>query len=340
MAEMDKIHLTIDDIARLAGVAKSTVSRVLNNSGAVSEKTRQKVMDVVQENNFVPNVMARDLSRQETKTIGIFVSDISNQYFAEIIEGAEQIITRANYLPMICLASNPRREDFYIGELLRHRVSGVVVASTAIHNKQNVQRLVQNTKVISIQSDVENVRRIDCTNEKGTYAIISHLLSLGHTKIAYINPQGATSSLEERSLGFEKAMAAFGVPIQEIYTKQIESDKNGYVCAKELLALPCPPTAIHCANDHTAAEAYRAIIDSGLSIPSDISLTGFDNLPNSLLLTPQLTTVAQPIRKMGATAAELLVQDAISGNRPKTKEPIVFETELLVRGSTGPSNAI
>lgn len=338
--ENKKNYLTIEDIASMAGVAKSTVSRVLNNSGFVSEKTRKKVMDIVEAHHYVPNGMARDLGRTTTKSIGIFIGDISNQYFSEILAGAEAVINRSSFFPFICLVSSERREEFYVREMLKRRVSGILFASATIHNPTLIAQLLHSTCAVSIQTDIPDVQRIDCENFSGTYRIIRHLISLGHRRIAFINSYGQGFVLKQRLQGYHQALADHKIPFCPDYLKTADRASSGYQAVNDLLALPNPPTAIHCCNDHIAVGAYQALHNQNIHIPEQISLTGFDAIPNTLLMEPQLTTVSQPLHQMGATAAEMLIAQINSGEEPSTvSSPILFPTEILLRGSTAPPNS-
>ncbi|MGI6663992.1 MAG: LacI family DNA-binding transcriptional regulator [Christensenellaceae bacterium] len=328
-------HITIEDIANLAGVAKSTVSRVINNSGAVSQKTRDKVMAVIDAHQFVPNVMASDLGRQLTSSIGIFIGDISNQYYTEILAGLESAVSAYDYFPFICLAINEKRESFYVQEMLRRRVSGVVVASTNIYDMSLFENLAQTTTVVTIQTDIPGTIKIDCTNEAGTFEMINTLISLGHQKIAYLDSSGENAVLEARKSGYLKALSAHNLPRVMAYEKTAAPFENGYHVTQALLALSERPTAIHAANDHLAAGAYLALRDAGLHIPEDISLSGFDGLQSSSLMSPPLSTVVQPIHEMGKTAITTLFS-LLQEEAPQVSSPILFPTELLLRGSIAP----
>ena len=199
-----KTYLTIDDIAAMAGVSKSTVSRVLNNSGFVSEKTRTKVMDIVEANHYIPNSMARELGRTSTQSIGIFIGNISNSYYSEILSGAEAAINRSSFFPFICVVSNERREEFYVQEMLKRRTSGILFASMTIYNLDAIAQLLRSTHAVSIQTDIPHVPRIDCENRLGTQRIVEHLIALGHQKIAFLTFQNPTMVLSQRFEGYSR----------------------------------------------------------------------------------------------------------------------------------------
>lgn len=332
-----KTYLTIDDIAAMAGVSKSTVSRVLNNSGFVSEKTRTKVMDIVEANHYIPNSMARELGRTSTQSIGIFIGNISNSYYSEILSGAEAAINRSAFFPFICVVSNERREEFYVQEMLKRRTSGILFASTTIYNLDAIAQLLRSTHAISIQTDIPHVPRIDCENRLGTQRIVEHLIALGHQKIAFLTFQNPTMVLSQRFEGYCRALEEHDLPVDPRYVKRLDRVSSGYQAVLELLSQENPPTAIHCCNDHIAESAYQALRNYGVSIPGDISLTGFDAVSNTLLMEPQLTTVSQPLQKMGEKAVEMLLLQLSSP--AQVPESYRFPTEILLRGSTAPPPA-
>lgn len=328
-------HVTIEDIARLSGVAKSTVSRVINNSGSVSEATRKKVMKIVNNFQYVPNTMARDLVLKSTKSIGIFIGDISNQYYIEVLKGAEEAANKLGYFPLICITTSREKEIFYIEEMIRRRTSGIVIVSTSITERKLVEKAAKQMKVVSLQADIEGVSRIDVTDKSGTYDIINYLIILGHKKIAYLDFIPSTYVLENRLSGYLEALQKNNIPTRSEYIKKCFLQEHSvFTRTMELLNMEDRPTAIHCANEQIALDAYMAIREKGLKIPEDISLTGFDNLPISRLMLPQLTTVSQPIRKMGASAIELLVNLINKTDVHSNDNSLVFPTEILLRGST------
>ncbi len=329
-----KARITINEVARLSGVAKSTVSRVLNNSGFVSAKTRKKVMEVVEQYHYVPNSMARELGTPFTRSIGIFLNDLQNPYFSELLSGAEEVVSARKYFPFICIASNEEREAFYVEEMLKRRVGGVIFLSALIHDRELIGRLIKNTRALSVQSDVPGIPQIDCTNYEGTYDVMQYLLSLGHKKIAYINSYGKSRVLHQRFEAYRDSLLNHKIPLEKDYIRSIPKNGSGYECAEALMALPSPPSAIHCCNDFIAAGVYRYLTEKEFKIPGDVSLSGFDDLPHATIMRPTLTTVFQPMKEMGRRAAEMLI-DLLEG-REEEKEDRVFSTSLLIRESTAP----
>lgn len=337
--ENNRKSLTIDDIAEMAGVSRSTVSRVLNNNPNVSDARRKKVLKVIEENNFVPNAMARNLGTGLTRTIGLLVGDITNQYYSEVIKGAEEMATELGYFLLICLTRNIQSEHFYIEEMIRRRTSGAIVVSTSIQNSTSAEKLANAMSVLSIQAELPNIPvlyHLDSNNKTGMLNITRHLIQLGHKKIAYITTLPDTETLRERKAGFLEACHEHGITLSNRYIRSATSKSDITVIINTLLTEKDPPTAICCCNDYTAGIAFHTIRLAGIKIPEEISLTGYDDLPIATLMEPMLTTVRQPIREMGRTAVKLLVD---SLNHPQTspvEKCVRFPSELVLRYSVIP----
>lgn len=327
-------RITINDIAKMAEVSVSTVSRVLNNSSEVSKATRRKILKVIEDVNFTPNEMARGLVTKTSKTIGLLIPDILNPFYAELIKGVEDVVSKYGFSLFLCITDQvPEKEEYYINEMLKRRNNGLIIMSTCISNKEVLTKAKKAMEIVSIQADIEDVDSIGVTDEQGTYEIINYLISLGHEKIAFIGYMFGLTPIRNRLLGYKKALGEHGIPIRDEFV--IEGDilgNPGYSMAKRLLELDDRPTAVHCMNEYIASGTYLAINESSLKIPDDISLTGFDNLNASRLMTPQLTTVAQPVYSMGEVAAELLIKNILEGSK-SIRQSIVLPTKLLVRGS-------
>lgn len=304
MADKD---LTIRDIARIAGVSKSTVSRVINKQYGVNEKTRIKVEKAIIEYSYTPNNTARELSSSRSDSIGIFIGDISNQYYQEILRGAESVISHSSFFPIICLTASPRRQALYIEELKQRRIRGMIFASSYIYDNESMSALLNSTTAVSVQTDLPGIPKTDIDNFAASYDIAKYLIDKGHREMGYIDSYNQIDTLKKRLEGFQKALSDHGIPVSSLHYVVSDENYHGYDPVMDLLKNK-NITAIHCSNDHLTMDAYSAIRDSGLTIPSDISLTGFDDLPIDRLLIPKLTRIHQPLYEMGQTAAEKLIR--------------------------------
>lgn len=334
---LSKDHLTIGDIALKADVSKTTVSRVINNSNLVNKQTKRKVLKVIEELNFTPNAMARSLVKKTSKTIGFMIPDVLNPFYMELIQSIEEVISKYGFSMYLCVTNqDPEKEEYYINEMLERRTNGLLAMCTSISATEVLRKALQNIEMVSIQADIEGIDKVDTTGEQGTFEIIEHLIKLGHTKIAFIGYRFDIKTLNNRLMGYKKALEKYNIPLRDEYILEGSVLGNsGYYMAKKLLDLNDRPTAVHCFNEYLVMGAYLAIKEQGLKIPQDISLTGFDNLFVSRLMSPQLTTVSQPISAMGQIAGELLIKNILEGSKP-VKQSIVLPTNLVIRGSTAP----
>lgn len=335
-----KSQITIEDVARQAGVSTSTVSRVLNNSAPVSRVTKKKILKVIEELHFTPNAMARGLVKKSSKTLGLMIPEITNPFFLELIKGVEDVASRHGFSMFLCSTNRvPEKEEYYINEMLERRTNGLMLISTHINNKKMINRVKKLVEIVSVQSDIEDVDRVDTTDEQGVASVMEHLIELGHRKIAFVGYRFDVTSTRNRLLGYQRTLERHSLPLRKEYFNETDSVENpGYALTKQLLELKDRPTAIHCMTDYLAMGAYMAINESKLRIPADISVTGFDNIVISQLMAPTLTTVAQPIYQMGETAAELLIKNIAEGSK-SVKQSIVIPTQLVVRGSSAPPKA-
>lgn len=326
---------TIADIARLAGVSVSTVSRVLNNNSEVSKATRKKVLSVIADNDYRPSEAARGLVNQSSRIISVLIPDITNYYYAELISSVETVISQNGYTLFLCLTNgDPAKEEYYLKEMLGHRSIGLLVLSTRISNSQLLEKVRDSMEIVAVEADVPNVDTVRCDNEMGTYDVVSHLISCGHRDIAFLGYQFYLTGLQQRLQGYKRALREHSIPVREELIFEGKSSGNqGYFMTKQLLERKKRPTAIHCMNEYLAAGAYEAIFSSGLSIPEDISVSAFDNLESSRLFRPALTTAGIPINHMGIIATGLLINKIAE----KTEAPpqlITFPASLIVRDST------
>jgi DNA-binding LacI/PurR family transcriptional regulator len=325
-----------------------TVSRVVNQNGYVSEETREKVLRVVKELNYRRNGLARGLKRQRTETVGLVLGDIANPYSAELTRSIREITAQRGYNLFICISEHSAKEDVAAFEALAdHQVDGIIVAtrSNRIGDKHLHEMIERGVSVVCIGRDFhdENSDNVTADALHGGFQATQHLIDLKHRNIAFIGATMASGKNLKRFQGYLKALEANNFEIDErLITGNSEAnddapgystEKLGYEAMKRLLVLPNRPTAVFARNDFTAIGAMNAIKEAGLSIPKDISIVGFDDIPMAIHTAPALTTVRQPTRRQGLLAAEFLLRRIETTGFIECEEK-VLECELIIRGST------
>jgi DNA-binding LacI/PurR family transcriptional regulator len=343
-----KRQTTLSDIAATVGVAPMTVSRVLNKNGYVSEKTRNRVLSVVKEMNYRRNGLARNLKRQRTDTIGLVLGDISNPYSTELARAVRQAATINDYNLFICISEHSAEEDIAAFEsLTSHSVDGIIVATRANDAGDEYLRSIvdNNVPVVLIGRDFyhENIDYISADNLEGGFEATQHLIDLGHQRIGFIGAAFDKETKLKRLQGYFNALENHGIEIDErLVTGRREArsgvpgystEEIGYQGMKRLLSLPNRPTAVFARNDFTAIGAMTAVKESGLKIPQDIAIIGFDDIPLAVHMSPSLSTVRQPMHLQGQIAAELLLRRIESEDFIEREERIL-NCELIIREST------
>lgn len=343
-----KKSTTLSDVARNAGVTSMTVSRVVNQTGYVSEETREKVLRAVKDLNYRRNGLARGLKRQRTDTIGLVLGDIANPYSTELARSIKDITGERGYNLFICISEHSGKEDVAAFESLTdHQVDGIIVAtrSNRMGDEYLHEMIERGVPIVCIGRDFHNENAdavaVDALN--GGFQATQHLIDLGHRKIAFIGATLSSGAKLKRFQGYLQALQANNLSIEERFiTGNIEAseeapgystEKLGYEAMKRLLVLPNRPTAVFARNDFTAIGAINAVKESGLRIPNDISIVGFDDIPMAMHTYPALTTVRQPTRRQGLLAAEFLLRRIENQNTVESEEK-VLECELIVREST------
>jgi LacI family transcriptional regulator len=329
---------TVRDVAKRAGVAPITVSRVVNNSGYVSEKTRTRVEAAIADLGYVPNVLARSLRSRRTDTLALILTDISNPFWTTLSRGVEDAASDAGFNVILCNTDESEIEqDKYLRVLLQKQVDGVLLvpARSALEPIQFVQS--QDTPVVVLDRVIPDAQAdtVRCDSEGGAYQLTRLLLSLGHRRIAMLSGPQGVSTAEDRVAGYQRALkeAGLGVDPALVYYGQF-SLESGYTMTQQVLAVTPRPSGLFAGNNFIAIGALRALRDAGLQVPEDLALVGFDDLPADLVVDPFLTVVAQPAYEMGRRATELLLA-RLSGEAPEAYQEIVLPTVLIVRQSSG-----
>lgn len=325
---------TIYDVARLAGVSIATVSKVINNTGSISEKTRKKVMKVIEQLNYQPNVMATALTGKYTHSIGLLIPDLANPFFSELARSIEDRGHELGFSLMICSTDYiPEKEAKYIDLLKRKSVDGIILASGFENFRPVEQLLEEHFPVCIVARAIPSiaVNTVSLDDFMGGYEATSYLIQQGHRRIAIVARD--VWSNRERMRGYVKALEDYGLKPYEVFEFVQESNVEwGKRMAAMLLQSSDPPTAIFACNDLLAAGVIEAAKERGLKVPRDLSVIGFDNTIVATITDPPLTTMSQPIKSMGREVMDLMVSEIRSEKEHKSR--VVLMPQLVVRKST------
>ncbi|MHC1693650.1 MAG: LacI family DNA-binding transcriptional regulator [Sphaerochaetaceae bacterium] len=332
---MPKTKVTIADIARSAGTSKTTVSRVLNNKPDVDTETRERILRLIEETGFTPQVSAINLAGGRTNIIGLLVPSLSSPYSLTVIQGVAEKIAEENYeLMLYTTGLSEINQKKFLQKLSKKLVDGLVVLLPRESNdlEEKLQSSDMPIVLIDHRGIDTHLHTVSATNEKGGFDATEYLIGLGHSRIGIITGLMDFGCSRDRLEGYRVALGAHGITWDGNLMKAGDFTENsGYEATVRLLAEKNRPTAIFCSNDDMAIGAMQAIQDAGLKVPSDISIVGFDDIARASMTYPSLTTIRQPLITMGGKAAEL-VKNLIDGVEVE-RTNIVLNTELVVRGS-------
>ena len=335
--------MTITEIARLAGVSSTTVSKIINHKAEnISEETKRKVLALIEEYNYVPYQKAVDYVSQKSNVVALLLSDVSDIFCSELLRGAEDYFYDHQFNVIACSTdNNPEKERRYLHILQKQNVRGIIHFPMRGGNEKSLQKL-EHSHIFNVILDdykrMPNALKTYFNNKEGGRLAVRHLLALGHERIGYLAPKNDFPYLAERLAGYREALKEKDIRPEESLICRIEESARfvcGYKGAKYLLAQKV--TAIFCCDDHVARGAYRAIQENGLRIPQDISVVGFDDAFFCEVLEPNLTSIKQSAYDIGCSSAKLLFAK-ISG-LPLNENSIQIEPQLIVRGSTAPPGA-
>jgi len=332
---MDK-RITIHDIAREAGVSSASVSRVLSNSNyPVSEKLRNKIMNLAEQMNYIPNEIGKQLKTDNNMTIGVIIPTISNPFYSAVTLGIEEVARKQGYHVLLCNSlQDGQLEDDYLKTLFEKQVKGVIFSSISGNRKLLKQLIKLGLSVIAIDQklQINDVLQIEFDYHRGGHMAASYLIEQGHRKIGYVTAPLDRPSRREIYEGFFEAIQAAGIEKKESYIQISEEEKqlfdgnyefeNGRELTQKLLQLEDPPTAIFACNDLTAFGVINELTMNGYRVPDDVSVMGFDNIEYSRMVTPGLTTIKQPNYEMGKLACTMLLD--------KLKKDNFYETDVML----------
>lgn len=329
---------TIEQIAHKAGVGRSTVSRVLNDDPRVSDATRARVLAILREENYQPNFAARTLASGRSDVIGAVVpmalpSVFGDPFFPRFLEGVATACDAANTLLILWLAL-PEDEQRNVDKVLgRGPVDGLIIAAH-VAGDPLVEALRKGNKrfVLSSRYEGDDVSYVCIDNRASAYGAVTHLLRAGRTRVAHITGPRRMLDAQDRLAGYTDALRDFGLPFdQELVADGDWSEPSGYAAMRRLLK--AEPDAVFAGNDAMALAAMRALKEEGLHVPDDVALVGFDDMQAAAVAEPALTTVRQPVRRLGEVATTTLLELIADPNAGPRRT--VLPTELVIRASSG-----
>ena len=328
--------VTIKDVAREAKMSVATVSRVLNSSGPVSEHTRRLIREVAGRMRYVPHSGARSLITSKTQTLGVLLPDLYGEFFSEVIRGMDDTAQRNGFHLLISRAYADRHGIETAMRAMRGRVDGIVTMSPDL-DAESLLNLPSTIPVVLLCS-VSRGNEIDSltiTNCRGAREMVTHLISLGHTRIAIIKGSPRNYDAAERLRGYRLALREAGIaPDTSLELVGNFTEAGGYAATMELLSIRARPTAIFAANDSMAIGVLSALRESGVEVPEEMAVAGFDDIPLARYMDPPLSSVHVPICELGARAVEILLEGIAHKNGHARKRERV-STKLVIRRSTG-----
>ena len=329
---------TIRDVAKLAGVAPITVSRVINDSGYVKLDTRERVDAAIEELGYVPNMLGQSLRFKQTMTIAVVITDITNPFWTTVTRGVEDVAQARGYSIILCNTDESEdKQEQYLQMLLRRRIDGILLVPTSsdpapveLVQKQKIPLVLMDRHVPDVDVDI-----VRSDSEEAAYQITSHLLSLGHRQIAMLaGPQSVSTSVD-RVNGYRRALHDAGLPksAEKIFLGKFTRE-TGYSMAQQMLKELSKITALVAANNFIAIGAMQLLSEKNIRVPEDIAIVTVDDLPSALTITPFFTVATQSALEMGQQATQLLL-DRISGTADAPCQEIILPVEMIVRASSG-----
>jgi len=331
---------TIIDVAKLAKVSKTTVSRYLNNQdkGHMSEETKRRIQEAIDQLNYAPDNMARSLKGKSTKVIGLVVNDLTNPFFLQMIQGIEEELRDSGYNILMSDSNlDLNREIECLKMLEQRRIDGILIVG--------VNLPVEHLKDINIKVPMVLLERdsgdskfdsVKIDNYYGAYAAVEYLIKKGYRRIAHIRGNQASMMAVHRKEAYRDCLKAHGFTWREKY--EVDGNyqlKGGYAAIQQLMALKERPDAVFCANDMSAIGVLRYLIEQGLRVPEDMAIVGYDDVTVASLVTPPLTTVRQPVLELAKIATQVLLERINTKDEKNyISKSIVLKSELVIRKST------
>lgn len=333
-------RVTIREVAKRAGVSHQTVSRVINNSPEVAASTREQVQRAIAELNYHPNAQAVSLSRDRSDIVGMIVNNARDAFFAQIIDGACQVLSARGRFMLLASTDHATQPEAIETLLRSRRIDGMIIVLPLEISLEHAARLAESRLplvLVDFQYDLD-VDHVAVDNFQGAYSATEHLIKLGHRRIAIICGRRDIPVGEIRLDGYRAALEHYGLPYDPALIMPGDfSVASGAAAMERLLEVDPRPTAVFACDDPMAFGALAVLYRHGLRVPGDISVIGFDDIPEARHCVPPLTTIRQPLREMGEIAGNHICQviDGFTSDRLR----LTVSTELVLRETTAPPRA-
>lgn len=337
MKQPKKGRVTLQQVAKHAGVSTSTASLIVRNNPRISEATRKKVLKSMRELGYVYDRIAANLRSQSSDTVGIIITDISNTFFSEFLIGVHDALEEVGYTVLLGTTfDSVTKQDQLLSTMLEHRVGGLILCPVSESSQETINRLneIDTPFVLAVRELPEvNSDYVGINYPEGARIAVNHLIEKGHKRIAFLGGIRESSTWIERMEGYREALSKAGLEVDEsLMIDSAPTREGGLEAVFKVLNNPDPPTAIFCFSDLIAFGVMQGLRMKGLIPGQDIDIVGFDNVPVAEIYHPPLTTVSSFPQRMGKEAANLLHQKMV--NNDHEQQRIILNPELIIRESS------
>jgi LacI family transcriptional regulator len=330
---------TLKEVASLAQVSTATVSNVINNTKHVSESVKKQVFNAMEALNYKPNEIAKSLRVQQSRLIGILISDISNDFISKVVKGIENTLSEIGYNVLLCSTdSDFEKEKEYLNVFLGKRIDGLIISSSGTGGYEHYEDLIKaKVPVVFLNRCPDHFpsNMVMTNNIKGAYSATEHLIKHGHKKIGIITGPLHFSTGRDRFIGYQRALDDYGIPFRkEIVLEGCFNIESGYELTKKLFEENMDVEALFISNNSMSLGAYKYIKEQGIKIPEEIAIYGYDDPEWADIVDPPLSGIKQPAYQLGIYAAKKIV-DTIQGNCTESRGIKYLDPEMVVRKSCG-----
>ncbi|MFC0558818.1 LacI family DNA-binding transcriptional regulator [Halalkalibacter alkalisediminis] len=330
-------RVTLQDVANHAGVSRATASLIVRNSPNISEGTRNKVLKSIRELGYVYDRVAANLRSQQSTTVGLIITDIANPFYSDLLVGVHNALEENGYTVFLGTTfDSDKKQEKLLSTMLEHRVGGVILCPVSDSSKETIERISHLN--IPIVLAVREIKELQCDYvgidyREGSKLAVEHLIKKGHRRIAFLGGSSESSAWKERKIGYYMALEEAGIDIDEsLIIENTVTREGGVHAVTKALLLETPPTAAFCFNDFVARGVMQGLKEAGLVPGEDMAVVGFDNVQETVIYSPPLTTVSSFPRLIGTEAAKLLHERIADQEREQKR--IILQPELVVRQST------